>query len=463
LLTTAKYKKMESIMKHNWEKEMLAAEGTTNPNHVTKIHSEWISTDPETIKARYWEMFPETLDKYHLAELIEKATESRPDLRLPGNLYTITPLQGWTWGHRTRVKNAKELAKSIRRFCGWVEKLPGSHVKKYVSDEVGRDCEYRRDEKGYHYFSEFNKFLHGTGRGAGSPYEPNWWGIFERHPSPGGLVKWRQQAWKAAAQLLKPFGLFPCKGTCKEDFFPVLLASSSRRPRRAGFQWAAATLLLLARGKWSISSDSWCYRFPSYSESRDLLARVAQINAQTIKQRAVIAITLNSGHTHKWIEDHSDGVSAAVTEKPIYQKAGVRFHQYVDEAGGYGVLVRHGNRTYHQGNADVSDLTKEESVKNAKFYCWKVALFAAIDAWRRQDEVSAQKEKEKEELLASCNPQGPCELVVLYADSLRAGNCSAGTMAWIRKTFGVEKYAAPYDLIARHADQYNVKLVLNSI
>lgn len=437
-------------MKYNWEKEMMLAEGTTDPKRVTKIHSEWVGCNADEIRARYWKMYPETLDKYHLAELIEKSIERRPDLRLPNNLYTATPLQGWMWSRRSNVKNAKEIAKKIRRFCGWIEALPGAREKK-IRYSAGSykwfDCE-RDDDGGCFLDCKTNKFLRGTGRGAGSPYEPNWWKIFERHSSPRGLVKWRQQAWVTATQLLKPFGLFPCKGTCKEDFFPVLLAAGSRRPRRAGFQWAAATLLLLAKGKWSIYTESWCDRLPSYAESRDLLARVAQVKVGTIKQRVVAASMLGATLDHKWVEDHSDGVHAIITDQPLYERLGIQLFEYIAESGDFGVLVKRGNRTYHRAGDDIT---------------LKSCVSIAIDAWRRQDEVAAQRQKEKDELLATVNPQGPCELIVTYADSRNAGNCHHGTMGFANKIAGRAIYAAPYDLVLKYEAWPEVRRVLNSL
>lgn len=444
-------------MKYDWTKEMLAAEGTVDPKKVTKIHTEWIGCDADMIRARYWEMFPETLDKYHLAELIKKTIEKRPDLCLPKNLYTQTDLQGWTWGRRTRVENANELAKSIRRFCGWLEALPGAREKK-IRHSAGSykwfDCE--RDDEGCFTVEKTNRFIRGTGRGAGSDYEPHWWRIFNRHSSPGGLIKWRQQAWSTAAMLLKPFGLLPCKGTRKQAFFPVLLSNGNRRPRRAGFQWAAATLLLLAKGKWSIAGKDYYDRFPSYSESRDLLVRVARIKVGTVKQRTVAASMLGAALDHNWVEDNSDGVSAIITEQPLYERLGIQLYEYITESGDFGVMVKRGNRTYHRSGVDITQ-------KRTEKYYWKSCVSIAINAWRRQDEVAAQRQKEKAELLAQVHPQGPCELVVLYSDSRRAGNCHTGTMGFSNKVFGAPRYAAPYDLVARYSDWPEVKRVLNSL
>ena len=400
----------------NWEKEMIKAEGTLDLNKVIQIGDK---------TALNQTILNQTIDKYHLAELITSLIrEGRPELVLPDNLYTITSLQGWTWSHRSRVpaEVAQTLPKQIRCFCGWLKALPRF------------------------------KWLRPSRRGTQSPYEPSWWAIFERHPSPGAIPRFIEHAYRTACRVLGPYGIKPVKLTRgfrhTTKVGATLLARGSKNARKAGYQWAAWTISMMAGEAY--------YGFPkSYKHARSILMCFALNKVGNPKQRARVAIAQCDGDTWSlwnWRQDHTDGVTSIVSD-PIFEYHGVKITVYITEDGHYGLLARMGQWSYHEGG---SFYNHPPNLKNR--------CKTAIKKWKQQRAAAAKISRKEEELLASLHPQGEAEVVVLYADSMQAGNCHIGTMEWVKNNVPGFRYAAPYKKVASlAATDYRVQNVLNMV
>jgi len=120
------------------------------------------------------------------------------------------------------------------------------------------------------------------------------------------------------------------------------------------------------------------------------------------------------------VADNADGVPACREAEPCYQRAGISVYRArMSEPHGrfrqQWIVYAQNGRTFH-ANRHPRDGAR-------------VAVRWAIRAWRRQDDL----EREEGDIIAFLRgDEGFCPLVS-REDSYRAGNCSAGTEAWVRR------------------------------
>lgn len=355
--------------------------------------------------------YDSTVDKIHLLEKLDNAM-ALSAVNFPENLFTKTPLQGaWT----ARTSNAPvNTVKPFLRFCGWVQALKP------------------------------NAFLRPSGRGAGSPYEPNWWKIAQRHPSPGAIVPWVKSAWRVAERLLAPCGLKPIRHDRvfgqSETIAAMLLADAPRNPRRAGFCWAALTLVALS------GQDLYGVEWHTYRGARKILTGFAQAKKTFpgyLKARAIVAVNGFGDADFTWrvVDDVAGWYTEAGDKKWIKKSFYITVEDYET-----GWLYEGLGRTYHAHGPDA----------------WRWA----VREWKHQrdlEKTSAETIALVTEKLAN-NQETPMTVIVTYADSRKAGNCHDGTVAWTRKVFGDRfRFAAPLKEVFRYADEQRVLNVLTEI
>lgn len=381
----------------------------------------WNDWRPEWIKLPY----NETVDKIHLKQLLDKAVEES-QVWLPHNLSDQTPLMGKLNSRYSNVPLNR--VKQIRRFCGWVKVLP-----------------------------EWSLLNPGPNDGAGSPYEPDWWRIFEKHPSPGSLIPWARKAWRVAERVLKPYGLKPMRGGRIGRGLGIVarLLGSLRNPRKAGFIWAAETICFSADG---------CLFGLTYRQARSLLTDYARLKTSglTRKTRAQLALGMTHSFVRispswkqlipadlaalKWQHENINGIDTVYCK--VGRRHGIDICLWNNEGWLEPLLIR-GELTYH---LYYYPETITESLKRA------------LAVWKQVRELRRLNAATLSELEAGLQLDGPATVIALFSDSLRAGNCEDGTRAWIEQHSNQHRCALPLiDLINCAYIDYKAQEVVSFI
>lgn len=158
------------------------------------------------------------------------------------------------------------------------------------------------------------------------------------------------------------------------------------------------------------------------------------------------------------LEDKSDGVAVRLATEPAYNRHGIEVSRalQVDEWGQRKLLwlVRFGERTFHaERPSEVFVGYDEQCLVSGAV----VAVSDAIEAWRRQDVLRA----ESSEIIGFLTGEGgdTCPLFT-RADSYRAGNCAAGTDAFLRaRGWKHRQFVSGADLLP-HLDDERVRRVI---
>lgn len=146
------------------------------------------------------------------------------------------------------------------------------------------------------------------------------------------------------------------------------------------------------------------------------------------------------------VVDNADGVEARREAEPCYSKAGVSVYRArVSEPHGrfsrqWIVRARDG-RTFHATSHPRDGA--------------RTAVRWAIRAWRRQDEL---ERKEGDIIAFLRGSEGFCPLVT-REDSRRAGNCAAGTEAWVRRMGFAHRQWIPGEWLLPHLHDAEVRRV----
>jgi hypothetical protein len=367
-----------------------------------------------------------TFDRAGLEKLVNDAVNSfgvETAIGLPWNIgHSGAPFSGLSRYKKHKIRDFKvNTVETTARFCGW--------LKVAETDEVIKEFIKR---------TQSNRGMNST-----STY-CNLWKIVERHPSPGAFRKWILSVNRRTIQILKPYGLRPSWKALANvaEFGP-------RKIGKAAFRVAAKT----CRQVLEKTTERYPYFLEKCSDVEVLvrLRGVKMLISEDITSAVKGLVYLGLEHsglsvreiinTMQVLKDETDGVVMFFNVTIPYRKTvhGVTIDGGVYENGNTQFLYRLGSRSYHHYSP----------------YGIKMIL----SHWKQRQSLQKQCMKEFN--------RADRTVLVWVKDSIAAGNCMAGTKAFMDKightkpfipAIELMKYAKENDFVAR-----TLKLVAQSI